>query len=178
MKNPIRVENGFAYVTLFDRKKNPVAEVIIDPADVELIAPYRWTRQDTGSGIYAKTSSWGGKLNRTVYMHRVINNTPERLLCDHINGNRLDNRRSNLRAVTTHVNTMHRRTLNSTNRSGMHGVSWESYTGKWRVVLTIAKGVKVRLGRYASLDEAKRVAMENSCGELGPKLAKWDPENV
>lgn len=44
-----------------------------------------------------------------LYMHRIINNTPEHLETDHINRDSLDNRCVNLRSVTSSENKINRR---------------------------------------------------------------------
>jgi hypothetical protein len=46
-----------------------------------------------------------------TYLHRFIINTPDDMLTDHINGNRLDNRKENLRVVTRSQNNMNRETV-------------------------------------------------------------------
>jgi len=60
---------------------------------------------------------------KKVYMHRVVNNTPDNLQTDHINHNQLDNRRINLRSVTNQQNAFNA-SLNKANTSGTKGVSW------------------------------------------------------
>jgi hypothetical protein len=71
--------------------------VKIDPEDLELVSRYKWHKNDMGYAV------WRGIMDgkkQTVRMHRLINDTPEGLNTDHINHDRLDNRRSNLRTVT------------------------------------------------------------------------------
>lgn len=79
---------------------------------------------------------------------------------DHINGNKGDNRITNLREVTRQQNTFNvaRR---STNTSGYKGVSWCSRRKMWSAYGFIA-GVKKHLGRYHQLEAAvaARVAFE------------------
>lgn len=62
--------------------------------DHALIAKWAWHESD-GYAMNGRGDS----------MHRMVNGTPDDLVCDHINGLRLDNRRENLRAVTVVENT-------------------------------------------------------------------------
>jgi hypothetical protein len=50
---------------------------------------------------------------------------------DHINGDRADNRITNLRNVTATVNAQNRRTATGRNKSGYLGVSWSKARGVW-----------------------------------------------
>lgn len=79
---------------------------IIDADDYELISSFgKWYLNDTGYAI--KKTKLNGK-NITYRMHRVVNQTPPNLFTDHINGNRLDNRKANLRTATQAMNTWNR----------------------------------------------------------------------
>lgn len=76
---------------------------------------------------------------------------------DHINGNRADNRWVNLRQVTRHQNCLNRKRA-SHNKSGVKGVSWDTYHQKWRVSVTPIDG-HVKLMRFGSLLDAVAAAM-------------------
>jgi hypothetical protein len=47
----------------------------------------------------------------SIYLHRFIMNTPDGMDTDHINGNRLDNRKENLRVCTRSQNNMNRESV-------------------------------------------------------------------
>lgn len=68
--------------------------------------------------------------DKTTYMHRVIMNCPEGMQVDHINGNKKDNRRSNLRICSASQN-MANRSKPSNNTSGYKGVGWRKSRCKW-----------------------------------------------
>ena len=83
--------------------------------------------------------------------HPELRDNPN-LQVDHINGNRLDNRKENLRLVTPQQNNMNRKPLkNSTSK--YKGVFWDKNRNKWLVLIMI--GDKSRyLGRYQDEREA------------------------
>jgi hypothetical protein len=74
---------------------------------------------------------------------------------DHINGNRSDNRISNLRSVSNLENHRNMKKF-STNKSGVVGVSWSNERQKWIATITVKRKV-IQLGRYLSFDNAVSV---------------------
>ncbi|MDP1931912.1 MAG: HNH endonuclease [Gammaproteobacteria bacterium] len=95
-------------------------------------------------------------------MHRLIMGFPERMEIDHINGNSLDNRRSNLRVVTRSENARNSKKY-SRNKTGVAGVSVGQSGGY--VVYAMVNNKNTYLGTFASLDEAaatrRRAEIEN-----------------
>ena len=73
---------------------------------------------------------------------------------DHINRNRLDNRRSNLR-ISCRQQNAHNKSVYKTNTSGHAGVKWNARLEKWQVQITRNKK-RVHLGVYSDLQEAIR----------------------
>lgn len=88
-------------------------------------------------------------------MHRFIIEAPKGMVVDHINGNKLDNRKSNLRICTQSGNTANG-PIRSSNSSGFKGVSWDKRSSKWSVDIT--KDYKhIYGGKFDNLaDAAKR----------------------
>jgi hypothetical protein len=80
---------------------------------------------------------------------------------DHINGDRTDNRISNLRDVS-HSDNCRNHPLFSNNSSGNCGVSWDAQTGRWRASISIRGeyGQKIFkcLGRYDDKADAIKAA--------------------
>jgi hypothetical protein len=74
---------------------------------------------------------------------------------DHEDGNGLNNKWDNLRAVTHNQNAKNRRVY-SNNTSGCAGVSWDKRGNKWRVRIGI-NGKQKPLGYFTDLEEAVRV---------------------
>ncbi|MCP1243036.1 HNH endonuclease [Acetobacter lambici] len=72
---------------------------------------------------------------------------------DHINGDRSDNRITNLRFATNAQNCMNCKG-HSNSLTGIKGVTWDKTRGKWMARLN--KGGKfINLGRFDTSDEAK-----------------------
>ena len=106
---------------------------------------------------------------KTVYMHREIMHTPKAMDTDHINGDKLDNRRTNLRICNRSQNMANCQTRN-TNTSGYKGVCWDKANSKWQVHITI-DGRAVKLGRFANLLDAAR-AYDKAAKEMFGDFAK------
>lgn len=97
-----------------------------------------------------------GKRNYTLLAHRVAwliahGALPSQGL-DHINGSRVDNRLSNLRAVTQQENGRNAR-LNRRNTSGTAGVSWYPRRQLWRAYVKV-DGCARHLGYFVNKEDA------------------------
>jgi hypothetical protein len=124
---------------------------IVDDADYDFLARFKWSV--AGNGLYAARMVNENGKSRTVFMHRLIVNAPDGLVVDHINGNKYDNRRSNLRAVDQQFNSWNRKRLNSTNTSGYMGVSWSKASKRWQANIRV-NGKKVGLGYFDTPEDA------------------------
>lgn len=83
---------------------------IVDDEDFEYLCQWRWQAWQSHSGNwYAIRSDWNKGKPVGYRMHRVIAIAERGQICDHINGNGLDNRRSNLRFATQGQNCRNRR---------------------------------------------------------------------
>ena len=127
---------------------------IVDNEDFEYLNQWKWFFKDTGYAVRSEYMKLG--INRykrwRVYMHRVINNTPDNLQTDHINHNGLDNRKTNLRTVTNQQNAFNAG-LSSANTSGAKGVSWSKTRKKWCAYIHI-NSKAIPLGRFFNIKDA------------------------
>lgn len=123
-------------------------KTIVDDEDYQHLKKWKW---HLGASGYACRSIKKPKPGRVI-MHRVINNTPEGFETDHINGDKLDNRRKNLRTVTSQQNKWNSRAHNRS-KSGIKGVSWYDKDKRWRVRLSV-KGKPTHIGNFKTLPEA------------------------
>lgn len=96
-------------------------------------------------------TSNGYIANRGKLLHRIIAKATPTDQVDHINGDRLDNRRQNLRLVTSQQNQMARHAIVA--KSGYKGVT--SRNGVYRAAIKF-NGKKIRLGNYPTPEKAAR----------------------
>lgn len=115
----------------------------VDAADLpRLHAMGNWMLSNKGYAIHHETD---GQRTRVCYMHRVLLQAPADRVVDHINGDKLDNRRANLRLATYSQNNANRRPFASS-RAVYKGLSWKR--GKWQVRIGV-DGERIYLGRFA-----------------------------
>jgi hypothetical protein len=86
-------------------------------------------------------------------LERIINRTLKSdELCDHIDGNPLNNRRSNLRISTKSENARNRGKTKR-NTSGHKGVYWNHQRSNWRAAIVVNYH-KISLGSFSDVEEA------------------------
>ena len=88
---------------------------------------------------------------------------------DHINRDRLDNRKNNLRIATHQQNTINR-SVQSNNISNIPGVSWRKDRNKWRAYIAVNKK-QISLGMFKTKEEAIKARKEGEIkyfGEFAP----------
>ena len=130
-------------------------EVIVSGEDYERVMQHKWHIKCNLKKGGAYFASYVGKSS-IVKLHRFIINCPENMIVDHINGNVLDNRRSNLRICTKHQNTMNKIV---TNTSGYKGVSWHKRDKKWQAQIKI-NYVNIHLGLFSTPELAHKAYCE------------------
>lgn len=136
--------------------------VIVDDDDLDILSQKKWRLSSGGYAIASqkKTRPDGSKYKSTLYMHAFINKTPDGFETDHINGNRLDNRKENLRTVTSKQNQQNKKT-SSHSSTGIKGVGWCKQTQKWKVSI-FADGKRRTIGRYSCIEIAAKVYNEHA----------------
>jgi hypothetical protein len=145
--------------------KRGAITILYDDCDHELVGKYNWYTQSDGYAYgRLKTKLKKGVRNRKVLMHRLILgilDTPA-LQGDHINFNKTDNRRVNLRTCTLVENLIHRKRKNTKGRSSIYiGVSWHKATNKWQSSLGINNKM-LHLGIYDNEVDAAKARDESA----------------
>jgi hypothetical protein len=119
-------EPTFCLLPLKARDGTIVAFTKLDADDYEDFSRWAWRLSTDG---YAVRNRGTGKDKRTIRLHREVNRTPDGLVTDHINGDKLDNRKSNLRSATVEQNNAN--SADRPRKSEYRGVYWQKNAGKW-----------------------------------------------
>lgn len=152
MKNRFIVEGAVARIIAQDKY-----EILVDSSDLEIVHdryPNTWTVFNTGINKRYVSGVLKGKV---LWLSRHIMSAPSGMIVDHINRNTLDNRRDNLRIVTSFENGQNR-SLQSNNKTGYRGVFHRKDTGKW-VAYVYRDRIKHHLGSFDTPEEANAVVM-------------------
>jgi len=127
-------------------------DVIVDEQDRHILNMYRWHIYKGGYVVASVNGS-------TIRLHHLIAGFPPiGLETDHINRNKLDNRRLNLRHVTHRENLMNREFKN---KSGYKGVFFEKNRPSKPYKACITRhGKRINFGYYATPEQASQVVQE------------------
>lgn len=130
--------------------------VLLDDADLAWASQFSWvaSRTKKRAGYYVARRVVINGRPTTSYMHREIMSAESGEHVDHINGNKADNRRENLRLCTRGENYRNQPPT-SANRSGYKGVNWNGERRKWRAQIRV-DGQSFWLGHYDTVEEAAR----------------------
>lgn len=126
---------------------------LVDADMFEYLSQWNWHSHGQEIQLYAARVEMPVRI--LYLMHREVITVPDGMVCDHINGNTLDNRRCNLRAVTQMQNVWNSQ-RDRDSQQPYKGVFRRKDTDKWRACITINK-VRFRLGQYDTAEEAKAV---------------------
>jgi hypothetical protein len=117
------------------------SKVIVDDDDAQYLSEFKWnaggTKDCKGNRIiYPSAHVLVGNKSKTLYLHRMVMGCKfsDGLTVDHINGDTLDARKSNLRFSTTSQNVSNQRdrTRGPRKTSRYHGVYWYKSLNLWR----------------------------------------------
>lgn len=116
---------------------------IVDDEDYDFLSQWKW-----------HTDTWGYPVSgdKNVKMHRRVLNKIDGFEIDHINRNKLDNRKENLRYVTRSQNQMNTEKTKR-NKTGYKGVSMDS--GKYRATIGV-NGKTVHSKRFDTAEQAAK----------------------
>ena len=133
-------------------------EFYFDLEDYDKIKDYCWRIKSDGyivSSMYFDTD-----CKKQIFLHRLIMDCCEdnTLVVDHMNHERNDNRKSNLRIITTQQNNMNN-SLRKDNKSSVTGVFWNKQNNVWQAQIRINKK-NIYLGCFKNINDAIKVRKE------------------
>lgn len=129
-------------------------EFYFDIEDLPLIQSRNWYKDKDG---YLVSCYYYAGQRRFVRFHRIVMNAKEDEVVDHINHNRTDNRKRNLRVCKRAENDRNRG-LYATNTSGISGVHFDKKRNKWIASITYNRR-RIFIGRFLHKEEAIRARL-------------------
>ena len=138
---------------------------LIDVRDLPRVRGYKWYRHHWKNDWYVVTHVHrNGRVDAHLSLHRLITMAKHGRQVDHINGDRLDNRRVNLRIVTNAQNQWNRNCPNVSRykRALIH---------PWRACIRV-NGERHYLGHFATRDEAVEAYWKAAKELRGPSWGK------
>ncbi len=148
-------------------KTFPNTFAIVDDEDFERLNQWKW-HNDNGYA-YRRVQEGGrkGKIEH-VYMQNLVINREEGKTIDHKNGDRLDNRKCNLRTATWNQNMVNRK-IGKNNSSGYKGVSFSNEgrrIKRWTAQIHL-NNKHIHVGRFMTKEEAARAYNEAAKKHFG-----------
>lgn len=128
----------------------------VDDEDYDYLNQWKWHLGNKGYAMrsqHIRNLKIDGKYrHKNILMHHLLIQIPKGKVCDHINRNKLDNCRSNLRCVTR-IQNHHNMNVFNTNTSGCPGVGWVKKEKKWRARIVVNYR-EILLGRFLDFKSA------------------------
>lgn len=117
---------------------------VVDDCDADRVRAHRWHAARRVHTTYAASNIMTESGRHYALLHRFVMGATDGLLVDHINGNGLDNTRSNLRFATPEQNARNR-----AGRGASRFVGVRLIGGRW-CAFVIPSGTEIYLGSYAT----------------------------
>lgn len=160
-------------IFIIHSKKYGPHKVEIDDEDTEKVLQYSWSvnrnkKRNGKSSIQSVRTSKQKDGKRTwLKLHKLI--VPDAAVIDHIDGNPLNNKKSNLRICSQSENTRNAKTR-SDNKTGYKGVTYRKDTSRFRAKIRVDNKLK-HLG-YFSTAESAALAYNEAAIKYFKKFAK------
>ena len=150
-------------------KIKPCGSALVDDDDYERLNQYKWYLSQHRYSCHVARSEWDDerKRNVTVYMHQDVIGKKEGFEIDHVNGNGLDNRRSNLRHCSRSQNQMN---CSSRDRKSKYKGVYATRHGRWIAQLCFNRN-HFYVGTYET-EEAAAIAYNKIATEKYGEFAK------
>jgi len=131
----------YCEIVLYNRECKEINRTKVDRDLVEILRENKWSMCKGYVGTMEK--------RKAVFLHQYVIGKKKGLIIDHINGDKLDNRKTNLRHASRSLNAFNRKTVRGVRKKG----------NKWYAI--ICKDYKqISLGGYKTKKEALKVRRE------------------
>ena len=162
-------EGQIAHISLTNGKI-----AIVDAEDFDFLNKWKWCFM----AGYAMRKKYLGVSNgkqkfKNIIMHRLINNTPDGMETDHVNGDVLDNRKCNLRSCTVSQNQFNQRKSGINTYSKHKGVTFDKRKMMW--IAQIQKNKKRTHLGYFSTEENAKLAYNSASRDLHGVFSNVSP---
>lgn len=141
--NKICKVNDYYEIFFYDRSGQESVRIKISPKDADVASAYRWHVR----GGYACTTVNGSNM----FLHNIIMGSTSGTV-DHINRDRLDNRRENLRFASNFQNAANK-AIRKDNSTGFKGVWYVKKNKKYRASIQ-SENKRIYLGLFNTPEEA------------------------
>lgn len=152
---------------------------LVDDADFQWLDQWKWHLSCNGYAArssHIPGSSQNGKIHGgkhiNIFLHRLVTGAEKGFVVDHINHDKLDNRRQNLRVCLFRENTLNK--LKTKGTSKYKGVCWDKRASKWVAYIHPDRKMKF-LGYFISEEQAAR-AYDTKALELFKDFSKLNFE--
>ena len=134
---------------------NTNSEFYFDLEDYDKIKDYCWYESHSG---YIESREKTEDGYKCIRMNRIVMDNPENKVVDHIKHNKLDNRKSYLRAIDECKNAINKSPYKN-NTSGHVGIGFDTKSCKWRSSIRF-KNKTIYLGLYDNIEDAIKARKE------------------
>ena len=143
------IECGDYYkIELYYPRTNRVCDyALISKSDKEIAEKIFWRKTEYG---YARGKN--PSTGKDVLLHKHITQTTKETVIDHINRNKLDCRRSNMRIADSQINSLNRNPPRNS-LTGYKGVSFDYRTGKFKAYVKVDRK-QINLGLFDTAELA------------------------
>lgn len=129
---------------------------LISAEDAVRVGCWTWRVNDKG---YVISSDKGNPRQAVRYLHRFILKASTGIFVDHRHGNKLDNRRSQLRFATNSQNQQNRQGVRKGNTTGYRNVQLDKRNGRYAAGMVI-QGKYLHVGKFDTAEQANQAAIE------------------
>lgn len=127
---------------------------LVDDKDYDFLMQWKWYFNRDGYAVRKQAKKETINKRKNLFMHRVILKTPDGKFTDHINRNRIDNRKNNLRIVTISQNAMNQNRKIKNKSSQFKGVFWCKMRKKFVASLRLEGRNIFLLASHSEIDAA------------------------